>query len=251
MERRMKMNKKIAKASRTTLKITWLGHSAFLLEPPQGPTVLIDPWLDNPRAPAGAQDLSRVDVILVTHGHSDHVGNTVEVARRTGAKVISIFELYLYLQALGVPTAQGMNKGGTIDVDGLRVTMVDARHSSDIDVDGKVTPGGEPAGFVVAFENGFSVYHAGDTALFGDMKFIGQLYAPTVALLPIGGLYTMAPREAAVACTLIKPSYVIGMHYGTFPVLTGTPAELRRHLPVNMRKRVLELVPGEPVTLSS
>jgi L-ascorbate metabolism protein UlaG (beta-lactamase superfamily) len=247
----MLMKKKRVKGSRSTLQITWFGHSAFLLEPPRGPTVLIDPWLDNPRAPAGAKDLPRVDVILVTHGHSDHVGNTVEVARRTGAKVISIFELFLHFQALGVQTAEGMNKGGTIVLDGLKATMVDARHSSDIDVDGKVTAGGEPAGFVVAFEDGFTVYHAGDTALFGDMKFIGQLHAPTVALLPIGGLYTMAPREAAVACTLIRPSYIIGMHYGTFPVLTGTPAELRRHLPVNMRKRVRELVPGTPVTLSS
>lgn len=245
------MKKRSARGSRTTLKITWFGHSAFLLEPTRGPSVLIDPWLDNPRAPAGATELSHVDVILVTHGHSDHLGNTVEVARRTGAKVISIFELYLHLQALGVQTAQGMNKGGTIDVDGLRVTMVDARHSSDIDVDGKVTPGGEPAGFVMTFEKGFTVYHAGDTSLFGDMKLIGQLYTPAVALLPIGGLYTMAPREAAIACKLIKPAYIIGMHYGTFPVLTGTPAELRRYLPVNMRKRVQELVPGTPLTLSS
>lgn len=231
------------------LSITWFGHSAFLLKSPGGKSVLIDPWLDNPKAPAGAKEIAPVDLILVTHGHSDHVGNTIEVARRTGATVIAMHEISIYLQEHGVSTVQGMNKGGTIHIDGLKVTMVDARHSSDIDVGGTLIPGGEPAGFVIEFENSFRAYHAGDTSLFGDMKLIAEMYRPQLILLPIGGLYTMDPREAAYACRLLKPVHIAGMHYGTFPVLAGTPAELKNHLPVAMKKRVMELVPGQSVAV--
>lgn len=241
---------KARKSLTEKLSITWFGHSAFLLKAPGGKSVLIDPWLENPKAPAGAKDIAPIDLILVTHGHSDHVGNTIEIAQRTKANVISIYEIALYLQKSGVPNAQGMNKGGTMSVDGLKVTMVDAKHSSDLDVGGVVVPGGEPAGFVVEFENGFRAYHAGDTAVFGDMKIIADLYKPQVALLPIGGLYTMDPREAAYACKLLKPKHVVGMHYGTFPVLLGTPAELRKYLPASMRKTVKELVPGQPVAFT-
>ena len=234
---------------RNHLKLTWLGHSAFLMEAPSGKKVLIDPWLDNPRAPASAKEISGVNLILVTHGHSDHLGNAVQLAKSMNAAVVALFEVYLYLQAHGVTTAQGMNKGGTLAVDGISVTMVDAIHSSDIDDDGRLQPGGEAAGMVVRFENGFTVYHAGDTALFGDMRLIGRLYKPDVALLPIGGLYTMAPREAAKACELLNPKHIIGMHYGTFPFLTGTPAELKKHLPLRLRARVKELRPGQVVEL--
>ena len=231
------------------LSITWFGHSAFLLKSPGGKSVLIDPWLDNPKAPAGAKEIAPVDLILLTHGHSDHVGNTIDVAKRTKAPVIAIYEISLYLQEHGVSTAQGMNKGGTMRVNGLTVTMVDARHSSGIDAGGAVIPGGEPAGFVVEFENGFRVYHAGDTSLFGDMKLIAELYKPQLVILPIGGLYTMGPREAAFACKMLKADHIVGMHYGTFPVLAGTPQELRKLLPAAMRKRVMELVPGQGATI--
>ncbi len=238
-------------SSKGKVNITWLGHSAFKLESPSGKTVLIDPWLDNPKAPAGAKDISNVDLILITHGHSDHVGSAVEVAKRTNAKLISIYEVYLYLQSQGVTTAMGMNKGGTTDVDGIKVTMTDAKHSSDIDVDGKVVAcGGEAAGYVIRFENGFTIYHAGDTSLFGDMKFIGKLYKPDVAIVPIGDLYTMGPREAAIACGLINPTQIIGMHYGTFPALTGTPQLLKKYLHTKLKKRVMELEPGKTVVLS-
>ena len=234
---------------RKHLTLTWFGHSAFHLQPALGPSILIDPWLDNPKAPPGAKDVAGADLILVTHGHCDHIGNTLDIARRTGARIISIHEISLYFRSLGLEGASGMNKGGTMSLDGVSITMTDAKHSSDIDVDQKIVCGGEAAGFVVKFQDGYTVYHAGDTALFGDMKFIGELYKPDLALLPIGDLYTMGPREAAVACRLIKPNAIIAMHYGTFPVLTGTPRELRRHLPAAMKKRVIELIPGNPVTL--
>ena len=241
----------MAKTNRTPkhLTLTWYGHSAFHLQPNAGPSILIDPWLDNPKASPGAKDITGVDLILVTHGHCDHIGNTVELARRTGASIIGIHELSLYFRSVGLEGTRGMNKGGTMTHEGVSITMTDAKHSGDIDVDQKVVCGGEASGFVLEFQDGYTVYHAGDTALFGDMKFIGDLYKPDLALLPIGDLFTMGPREAAVACRLIRPKVIIGMHYGTFPVLTGTPHELRRHLPVTMKNRVMELVPGTPVTL--
>ncbi len=243
------MKKQARKTAAPNLQLVWFGHSAFSITSPGGKNILIDPWLENPKAPPEAKELSKVDLILVTHGHSDHVGNTVELSKRFGAKVLAIYEVYAYLQSHGVTTAQGMNKGGTVDVLGMKVTMVDAKHSSGIDSNGSMSPGGEAAAFVVEFENGFTLYHAGDTTVFSDMKLIGELYRPQAALLPIGGLYTMGPREAALACKLLNPRFIIGMHYGTFPMLTGTPAELRKYLPATLKSRVIELQPGKAVTL--
>ncbi len=244
------MQKKMKRASMNPVRITWLGHSAFRFDSPVGKVVLVDPWLENPRAPQSAGEIHHVDVILVTHGHSDHVGNTVEIAKKTGAKVIAIHELALFLQKAGASNAEGMNKSGTLSVDALTVTMVDAQHSSGIESGPDVFPGADPAGFVITFENGLRVYHAGDTGVFLDMKLIAELYKPDVALLPIGGLYTMGPREAARACALLRPLTIIGMHYGTFPALTGTPEELRNLLPPDQRKKVKILEPGVPADLA-
>jgi len=229
--------------------LTWYGHSAFKVETASGSTILIDPWLDNPKAPPGSTSLERIDMIFVTHGHGDHIGNTVELARQTGAKVICIHEVSLYLQSAGVTTTMGMNKGGTVEINGIKATMVDARHSSDIDIAGTVVPGGEAAGFMIQLEDGFRIYHAGDTSLFGDMKLIGQMYKPEVALLPIGDLYTMDPKAAAKACEWLNPKHIIGMHYGTFPPLTGTPAMFKRHLPPRMKNRVHIMEPGVALLL--
>ncbi|MGA9116488.1 MAG: metal-dependent hydrolase [Bacteroidota bacterium] len=243
------MRRRTAARAHPKMEITWWGHSAFSIRTPGGRVVLVDPWLGNPRAPEGAADIAPVHLILVTHGHADHVGDTVAIARRTGARVVAIHEVSLYLQSAGLPNVTGMNKGGTLEAEDVAITMVDARHSGEIDAGGKLLPGGEPAGFVIRLRDGRSVYHAGDTSLFGDMRLIARLYTPTVAMLPIGDLYTMGPREAAEACTMLQPRHIIGMHYGTFPALTGTPDALRARLPARLRSRVRELSPGIPVLL--
>ncbi|MBI5475153.1 MAG: metal-dependent hydrolase [Ignavibacteriales bacterium] len=228
--------------------LTWFGHSAFLIQSLSGKRILIDPWLDNPLAPPDSIDIDNIDFILITHGHSDHIGNSVDIAQRTGAKVISIFEIYLHLKNHGVNNGQGMNKGGALILDNLKFTMVDAKHSSGIDFESSVIAGGEAAGYIIELENGFKIYHAGDTSLFGDMEIIGDYYKPDIALLPIGGLYTMGPEEAAYACKLLKPKYIIGMHYGTFPVLTGSPESLRKLLKPELKNKVVELQPGKKVS---
>ncbi len=235
-------------AKRTPLRITWLGHSAFRFDSPGGKTLLIDPWLDNPRAPANAGSIDTLDLILVTHGHSDHIGNAVELARKTGAKIIAIHEVALYFKKLGVDQAVGINKSGSLDFEGIEITMVDAKHSSGIESGEAILPGADPAGYVIKFEDGKRIYHAGDTGVFMDMKLIAELYKPDVAILPIGGFFTMGPREAAKAVQLLNPKIVIGMHYGTFPVLTGSPQELRKYLPEKFKKKVRILQPGVPIS---
>ena len=228
------------------IQITFLGHSAFKLAGP-GVNVLIDPWLSNPVLQTPVDKVGPVDLILVTHGHGDHVGETVTVARHTGAPVVAINELSIILARQGTPEVIGMNKGGTVAVAGCKVTMTQAVHSSTVDEGGRLIAAGDPAGFVVEFPNGFVAYHAGDTAVFKDMELIRELYHPELAMLPIGSHYVMSPAEAALACRMLKPRWVIPMHYGTFPVLTGTPEELIERLQGEPEITVIPLKPGESV----
>ncbi len=226
-----------------SLAITWLGHSSFVLKTPGGKTVLLDPWYTgNPSFPEQAKP-KQADVILVSHGHSDHITDAAAMAKTTGAVVVGIWEVTSWLGTKGVQNLEPMNKGGTIEVQGLRVTMTEAQHSSSFDDNGIVYLG-EPAGFVVKLENAQSLYFAGDTALFSDMKLIGELYKPEIAFLPIGDRFTMGPDTAAMAAKWLGVKQVVPMHYGTFPLLTGTPAQLKQHL-AGTNIQVLELKPGE------
>ena len=228
------------------LSITWLGHGTILLRTPGGKRVLVDPWLrENPACPDALKKPPKVDLILATHGHSDHVGDMLAVSRESGGPpVVGILELCTWLTHKGVPNCMPMNKGGTLDVAGLKVTMVDARHSSSAFENGTLIYLGEPAGFVLALEDGLSVYVAGDTSVFGDMRLIGELYKPAIAVLPIGDRFTMGPREAAKACELLAVSHVVPVHWGTFPMLTGT-LEAFKALVEPRGIQVLELRPGE------
>jgi len=228
------------------VKITFLGHAAFKLTG-AGVNVLIDPWLSNPLLNTPVSQVGPVDIILVTHGHGDHVGETVAVAQTTGATVVAIHELSLILAGQGAPQVIGMNKGGTLSVAGCKVTMTHAVHSSAVEEGGKLIAAGDPGGFVVEFPNGFVAYHAGDTAAFKDMELIRELYHPEVVMLPIGSHYVMSPAEAALACRMLKPRWVIPMHYGTFPVLTGTAEELIERLKGDPEITVIPLKPGETV----
>jgi L-ascorbate metabolism protein UlaG (beta-lactamase superfamily) len=227
------------------LRITWLGHSTFLLRTPGGKRLLFDPWLvDNPACPESMKKPPKPDLILVTHGHSDHMGDLVSVARDSGAPVVGIFELCDWLRRKGIANVLPMNKGGSQEAAGLKITMTDARHSSGYVENGQMIYMGEAAGYLVRLEDRMTVYFAGDTALFGDMKLIGEMYQPDVAFLPIGDRFTMDPREAARACELLGVRLVVPMHWGTFPLLTGTPTELRKYLePTGVQ--VLELKAGE------
>jgi L-ascorbate metabolism protein UlaG (beta-lactamase superfamily) len=229
----------------STLAITWLGHSTFLLKTPGGRRVLLDPWLaGNPACPEALKKPGPLDLIVVSHGHFDHMDDLVRVARESGAPVVGIFELCDWLERKGIQATSPMNKGGSQEMAGLRLTMTDARHSSGYVDNGQMVSMGEAAGYVIRLEDGRVLYYAGDTCLFGDMRLIGELYKPEIAFLPIGDRFTMDPAQAAKACELLGVRQVVPMHWGTFPLLTGTPAELRR-LVERLGVQVLELKPGE------
>ncbi len=224
----------------------WLGHATFLVETPGGKHLLVDPWVEgNPACPPRFKTFERLDALLVTHGHFDHCGDAVPLALKHRCPVVSNYETACWLRSKGVSGTVEMNKGGTVEVAGVKVTMVSADHSCGITDGDAVVYGGAAAGFVVTLENGFRFYHAGDTNVFGDMRLIGEMYKPDLALLPIGGLYTMGPVEASHAVRLLGVKKVLGMHYGTFPPLTGRPAELRELCAGVRGVEILELQPGE------
>jgi len=227
-------------------KVTWLGHAAVLIESPKGARIALDPLIaNNPKFPRGF-DYGRVDVIAATHGHSDHFGDdAIGLAKKTGATVIGVYELALFATSRGVEQTSGMNKGGKQSIRGVEFRMVHADHSSGADSGNSAVYAGEPCGYVMTFEDGFRVYHAGDTNGLGDMGVISARSAPDLALRPIGDFYTMGPPEAAKACELLKVARVIPIHFGTFPVLTGTPGQLREELKKRgSNTEVIELAPG-------
>lgn len=230
------------------VKVTWLGHAAFRIVSPGGKIIYIDPWLENPKAPPEVKKVEKADLILLTHGHFDHVGAAIEIAKKTGAKIAAIYELGDYVVSQGVPEGRviEMNKGGTVAPWGdstVRVTMVHADHSSGTKADEGMVYTGEPVGYKVTVESGFTFYHSGDTALFSDMKLIGEGRRIDLALLPIGGHYTMGPEDAARAVEFLRAKAVIPMHFGTFPVLTGDPKELCTRVPRGVE--CIMLKPGE------
>ncbi len=226
-------------------RFTWLGHSTFLIEVGDGPVILIDPWFSgNPSFPDGFK-IPRIDLLLVTHGHFDHIGGAVEVARQHAPEVLCTFEVAGWLGSKRIARVTGMNLGGSLDTQGLRITMTQALHSSSIDEGGKPLYGGVAAGFVIRQPDQRTFYCAGDTDVFGDMQLIRRLHQPSLAMLPIGDLYTMGPESAVLACEFLAPQVVLPMHWGTFPALTGTPQELRAKLGPDSPVTVPDLKPGD------
>ncbi len=226
--------------------LTWLGHASFRIDTPGSKRVYVDPFLNgNPKCPDAELEPERVDLILLTHGHDDHVGDTIALYEKFKPRVIAPVELRWWLEEQGVEGGQGSDpgKGGTVDADGIQITITDANHSSSI-ADKYM---GEPTGLVVRLEDGFTLYFAGDTNVFGDMALIRRLYAPTLAVLPIGDHYTMGPKEAAVALELLGVKRCVPCHWGTFPLLTGTPEALRELAPAGVE--IVDVEPGGTVEL--
>jgi L-ascorbate metabolism protein UlaG (beta-lactamase superfamily) len=230
--------------------LTWLGHAAFRIDTEAGTRVYVDPFLNgNPSCPGGELEPERCDLLVVTHGHDDHVGDTVAIAQRFDCPVVAQVELRGWLSGKGLPEdmTQALNKGGTERFGDVRVTLTDANHSSSAFENDTFVYLGESCGVVLRLDDGPTVYVAGDTSVFGDMALIGRLYAPDVAVLPIGDHFTMGPDQAAVAAELVGASRVVPSHYGTFPILSGTPDALRPLLPAGVQ--LVSPAPGETVTL--
>jgi L-ascorbate metabolism protein UlaG (beta-lactamase superfamily) len=224
--------------------ITWLGHATILVQTAAGTNILIDPFIEqNPKYPKGFSLPSKIQYILLTHGHGDHISDAVPVARKHGSTVVAIYELAAYIGGKGAANTIGMNLGGTVQLNEVAATMVEAKHSAAAQDEEGTHYTGVAAGFVLTIEGGPVLYHSGDTAVFGDMKLIHDLYEPSIVMLPIGGHYTMGPREAALAVKLLAPQVVLPLHFGTFPPLKGTPKDLAALVDAGVK--VVDWNPGD------
>jgi L-ascorbate metabolism protein UlaG (beta-lactamase superfamily) len=227
-------------------RITWLGHATVLVQTPKGTNILIDPFIEhNPKYPKQFKLPEKINYVLLTHGHGDHISDAVPVAKKHGSNVVAIYELAAIMHQQGAEKITGMNIGGTAQLDDVAVTMVEAKHSAGVEGRDGTQYAGVATGFVLTISGGPVLYHAGDTTVFGDMKLIKELYHPELAMLPIGGFYTMGPKEAALAAQFLEPRAVLPIHFGTFPPLTGTPDELDRLLKGSIE--VIRISPGESI----
>jgi L-ascorbate metabolism protein UlaG (beta-lactamase superfamily) len=227
-------------------RVTWLGHSTVLVQTAKGTNLLIDPFIaHNPKYPKGYSLPGKIDYILLTHGHMDHMADTVPVAEQHGSTVVGIYELANYVAKKGATNTIGMNLGGTVQLGDVAATMVEAKHSAGVQDENGTHYVGVAAGYVLTIEDGPVLYHAGDTAVFSDMKLIGELYQPEVAMLPIGGHFTMGPKEAALAVKLLGSKRVLPLHFGTFPPLKGTPEQLAAL--VGQDVEVAQIAPGDSI----
>ncbi len=229
------------------IEITWLGHANFEIKFDSGEVLLLDPWIEgNPAYPKDYK-IEKADAIAVSHGHGDHFGDVIPLAKRLGSKVLAMVEVAGVCASKGVKEAIGFNKGGTVDLGFVKLTMTHALHSSSITDGDQMIYGGEAAGFILTFKDGRRAYFAGDTAIFSEMALYAEIYHPELAFLPIGDHYTMGPEEAAYAGRLLKVKQIIPMHYGTFPVLTGRPRQLEEKL-AGSGIQVLTLKQGQTIT---
>ncbi|HKD60021.1 MAG TPA: metal-dependent hydrolase [Terracidiphilus sp.] len=227
-------------------RITWLGHATVLVQTPRGTNILIDPFIEqNPKYPRGFELPQRVQYILLTHGHGDHISDAAPVARKHNSNVVAIYELAAFIAQQGVANTTGMNIGGTVQLEDVAVTMVEAKHSAGAQGKDGTQYAGIAAGFVLTVTDGPVLYHSGDTTVFSDMKLIKELYHPELVMLPIGGFYTMGPREAALAARFLEPKAILPIHFGTFPALKGTPDELAGFLKGAIE--VIKIAPGESI----
>lgn len=228
------------------VKFTWVGHGTWRARSARGKEILLDAWvMNNPAAPDHLKRVDRCDLMLITHGHYDHIQDGVEIAKQTGCTVHAIFETAAWMGSKGIEKVDGGNLGGTHDFDGIKVTMVHAEHSCGIQDGDRTVYGGAACGYVIEFENGYKIYFAGDTDVFGDMRLIGELSKPDAAFLPIGDYYTMSPERAAKAVELLGVKTVVPMHFGTYPVLNGRPDQLQEL--VGGGVQVYDIKPGDEV----